>query len=470
MSQAVFDFYASNEFVEYPFADRQSDGYHRLFVDAFVAHDSDNPGLLRLASFDPAGYLTLTFDDESILASLTPADGFVSREFGRYSLFEWRKRTTTIKGFAGPVLTVRLVVVSRSLNDFAFPRSSSTSYLNPARVNPSVRRMTSYAVAEPGEECCPAPPGVTALVLQSGFNAFLEPAPAEIEIEEAPAVPRSPTKVVIHLDAGGGLGTYPVCESPFADLKTLGSAGPDANGNFSLDTSDCTWAEARLSGPVEPPIHPNTDYLSGIRDLIGGAFLQLHQGCRACCDCDDYGRAYRLISDIWNRASIVADRLRNVSAAYSVVRGKWESEKATRETGRGINIRLLARPDFYVDMVFTVTNNSADPLAASKLKISLDPASNPEPVYVDGTGYAEGEGLHNFRADPLVEGLGIYGAELPAIGAGLYAAYKMSVRYVNGPRAGKAVLVTLNVEDVSGGGSARWAQAGTVLLKPLEKS
>lgn len=473
MSQAIFDFYASNEHIEYPFLVRQDDGYHNLFVDAFVSHNSPNQGLVRLASFDPAGTLELRFDDGSLLASLTIVDNFITSVFGAYTLYEWKRLSTITKGFTGLVLAVRLIVVSRRLATFAYPRSSSTAYLNPARVNPRLRGVDSYAVAVPGEECCQGTPGRESLILQAGFNTALEVVAPEAgeELVEASTPVRNPTRIAIHLNAGEGLGLFPVCEDPKANIKTIKSVGPDDVGDFKLEGKDCTWVESRLAGPVLSPVHPNTDYLSQITGALNAAFVQLHQGCRACCDCQDYARAYQLLTETWDRAYAVVVRLQNAASLYNTVRSKWESEKASREIGRSLNIRTMARPDFYVDLAFTVSNNkSGELLNPTKLTVSFNPASNPTPVYVEGTGYLEASTLHNERVDPYNQGGGVFTVSIPSIKPGNYAVYRMSVRYAEGTRAARAVVVTATAADLEGGGGSRWLQAQTILLKPLDKS
>ena len=473
MSQAVFDFYASNEYIEYPFLERQPDDYHLLFVDAFVSHNHSNQGKVRLASFDPVGNLELRFEDGTLLAALTAADGFLTSSFGGYTLYAWRRLSTIAKGFTGLVLAVRLIVVSRRLATFVYPRSSSTSYLNPARVNPRLPGMQSYTVAAPGEECCQGAPGRESLILQAGFNTVLEEVVPEAgeEFEEQVIPPRNPVRIAFNFDAGGGTGLFPVCEDPRSNLKTIRSMGPNEAGDFKLEGKDCTWVEARLAGAVEAPVHPNTDYLCQIVDTLNAAFVQLHQGCRACCDCQDYARAYQLLTDVWTRAQAVIARLQGVVVTYEEVRSKWAYQKSVKEIGRALTIRTMARPDFYVDLAFTLSNNQSNGLLnPTKLTIRFNPASSPRPAYVEGTGYLEASTLHNERADPNDLGGGAYSVDIPAIKPGNYAVYRMSVRYVDGIRAARSVVITADATDVGGGGGSRWSQSQTVLLKPLDKT
>lgn len=472
MSQAVFDFYASNEFIEYPFAERQSDGLHELFVDAYLVHNVSNQGRVRIASFNPAGTAELRFEDGSLLVSLTAGDGFISKSFGAYDLYEWRRSSTIAKGFTGLFLVFRTVIVHRSLARFVFPVVSFTSFLNPARVNPQLQRVRSYAVAVPGEECCQDTPGRKSLILEAGFNALIEPAeaPAGEELVETAVSPRNPTRIAFNFDAGSGRGTFPVCEDPTAEIKTIKSMGPDDNGEFKLSSKDCTWDETRLVGGTLPPIHPNTDYLASIMGALDAVFVQLHQGCRACCDCSDYSRAYQLMASIYARAKAVRDKMQDVAAQYGTAKSKWLSKKVQKEVGRKANIRVMARPDFYVDLAFTIANNQTDNvLSATRLAIALSPGSSPTPEYVEGTGYVEAENMHGVRLDPYNAGGGVFSAQLPEIKPGQYAVYRMSVRYTGDSRVGKQVNVYLTAAD-GGGGNARYEQAQTVLLKPLEKT
>lgn len=474
MSQGVFEFYQTMKFIEYPFDARRDDNLHTLFVDAYILHNATNRGKVRLAKFDPAGLVELRFEDGELLGDLTSVDGFNAQTFGDYTLYSWGRLGIVAGGFTGRCLAVQFVVLTSNLGKFGFPVVPSAAYLSSSRVNPSILKVEKYAVALPNQACCFGGPKAGKLIFKDGFNAGLELVEIErvvVPLVEETVQARKPTVIQINLDAQAGIGQYPVCEGASTAIRTIRNVAPTSLGEYKLQGKDCTWVETRLMGPAFTPVHPNTDYLSTIVDGANQTILQLHQSCRACCDCSDYGRAYEMLTVFSQRMNAVVVRLQEVAARYAQAKGAWDYQKQTREVGRRIHSRVMARPDYYVDVAVHVTNDQTGiSLPETDVEISFDPGSNPGPVYVPGTGFVEAEGAHCQQVNPSNVAAGRFKISLSAVGPGKFAVYRMSVRYTGGSRAGKTVVVTTRAYEKNAPAVGLVTeQFTTQLVRPLDK-
>jgi len=467
-SQPVFEFYSANRFREYPFDKKQPDELHRLLVDAYVVHtnEKDNQTRLRMISFDPAGDLELRFEDGTLLAALTGADGFIASTFGIFTLYEWRRATTTGVGFTGVDLVARLVVLTEELDNFAFPVAPADAFILGTRVNPRMEIVRRQALAFPELACCLGGPNRKGLELEAGFNIELA------EQQEAAAVGlalgasaevRDPTTVVISASPGLGRGAFPVCENPAGVIRSINRTRPNDQQDFRLGASDCTWDETRLVGGTSAPVSPNTDYLGGIVGALDKIILQLHQACRACCDCPDYANAYQTIKTTFERAKTLRDRLETINSDCETIAAQWETERADREIGMEMRLRTISRPDYLVAIAVQVGNSSRDTVPATTLTIDADTDAG----YIDGSGYLEAEGIHNSQVNP--SGTGPFTVALPQIEPGKYAVFRMAVRYTGATVSRKDRLVNIDVTAVSGS-TSRNAVKATKLLEPLQKS
>ena len=449
MTQPVFEFYSANEFREYPFDARRDDGLHELFVDAYVMHTAhrDNTGRLRMVSFNPAGDLELRFEDGTLLGNLTSADGFISSSFGRFTLYEWRKSVTYGAGFTSEDLIARLVTITEKLSDFSFPVSPSHAYLLASRVNPRPLNVVSTALAFPGLACCLGGPNRNALQMESGYNLELSTQAPESEVglalAETPEV-RAPEEVSVSALAGAGAGTFPLCEDPSEYVRSLNGVQPNDEKDFRLGMVDCTWEETRLVGATSPPVNPNTDYLGSIIDATEKVILQMHQACRACCDCPDYGRAYDIIYTTWSRAKNVNNRLIEVLGDYERILNEYKELKAERENDLQVKLRLIATPDYQVAIAVQLGNNSHTDLNPMTLTIGAS-VSGLSVAYIEGSGFIEAEGTHNSQRDPGGTPGGPFTVEMPALAPGKYAVFRMAVRYTGTARAGKYAEVSARV-------------------------
>lgn len=470
MTQPVLDFYSANEFREYPFDKKRDDGLHALFVDAYVMHTAyrDNPGRLRIASFNPAGDLELRFEDGILLGNLTSADGFISSAFGRFVLYEWRKSVTYGVGFTSEDLIARLVVIAEKLSSFSFPVTPLDAYLLSTRVNPRLRNVVTTALAFPNAVCCLGGPNRNALQVESGYNLDVSQQKAAATIGLGLAVAetvREPETVYVSASKGDGLGVFPNCETPGQYVRSVNGALPNDEQDFQLGFKDCTWEETRLVGSTSAPVHPNTDYLGSIVGTLNQIMLQIHQACRACCDCPDYGRAYDILYNTWSRAKSVNERFAAVRNKYHQILSTWGTLKTEREVGLKVALRLIARPDFHVAIAVHIGNSSHEALNPLSLQITTA-VSGMTSVYTDKSGYVEMEGTHNLQKDPEGVPHGPFYVSLPAPEPGKYVIYRLSIRYNGTSRANKTAKITATAHNAQ---ESAYAEKTIKLLKPLVK-
>ncbi len=464
---AVFPWYSSNTHTEYPFASRQADGLHRLFVDAYILHNQQraNPGLPRLAIFDPAGTCELRFADGSLLATLTVADNFAATAFGSYTIYRWLRQTTAGPGFTDVDLSVKLVVLTSKLPDFSYPYASATAFFTASVVNPGTEEVRRAGVALPGIACCTGG-GITEkqVILEAGFNVELRQAQTPtsegvLNIISGKTT-RVPTVVEVAAIPGSGLGRFPTCVTLESDIKKVNDVGPDDAGNLSLQGEGCTWVERRIEN-LAPPVHPDTDYSA---DPIP-ALLQLHQNCKACCDCEEYAAAYEALSRIWARALAVAKRIEKMRLLYISMREQLLAFKAANENGINVRLRLIARPDFHVAASALIFNNSPTIIGPVNLKLVFDPT---DIVFTQGSGLLDAEGYRGIPFDPIVT-TGQLEVTLPPIESTRYSVYSAEVRF--GPGFTTRVDRAVNVKAfVSVPGDNALDVSSIKLTKPLEKA
>lgn len=441
MSGSAFEFYSSNTEIAYPFDDRLPNGLHRLFVDAYVVYSRTGPGRIRLTSFDPSGSCTLLFEDNSLLASLTSADGFTTQTWGKFTVYEWHRSSVVGPGFTGEDIIVRFVVLTDKLVLFSFPVSLQGFLLASLTENKPLR-VRRLGVAIPDLACC-AGGGIVEnkTVLESGFNIKLSLAGGT----QVPVIkfnnqvtPRSPTVINIDCIPGAGKGRFPTCTSLAPDLKLINKEGPDNAGNFSLEGRDCTWLERRIAPGVQPPIHPFTNYLGTILNSL----LQLHNSCKACCDCLDYFGSYSQIRVIFERAQVAAAKIESLRVQHNQLCVQIGQAKTQREDGLHGKLELLTFPDYHVSILGIVYNNKV--LNSGPLTLSFK-ISWPTLVYIAGSGYLEAEKAHNVPLDPTVVNQTTYTVQLPNIRPGHYAVYSFAVRATGSSRKGKTVSVVMSM-------------------------
>jgi hypothetical protein len=469
MTGAVFEWLTSNTFIDYPFVDRQADGLHELFVDAYLIHtkDRDKDALVRLAVFDPAGTAELRFDDNTLLAALTGADNFYSHIFGSYTVYEWRKSTTLGVGFTGEDIIFRLTVHTAKLSSFSFPHPSTTAYLLPSLVNPRIARVRRFATALPGLPCCTGG-GITdkSVVLEVGNNMeltlFENDVARGFTLDEGQSV-RTPKRIVFDAVGGSGTGAFQTCGSLEAAIRRISGVGVEDNGAFAFEGEDCTWVESRLTpGPTQPPTHPNTDYKATTVENL----LQLHGNCQECCSCADYGTVYQVLKDAWDRATQLATTIGQQLTRYNEMSDLWLLIRDAKHNGIHVKLRPIANADFSVAIMWLAYNNTGANLANS-VEVTVDLQTGGA-TYVENSCHIDMETLRLKQINPVIVG-NTYTLTLPPLRRAQYATAIFTVRFGdNVPNRSNKVL-QLKATATSGAFSDTDNQSVS-LVPPLRKA
>lgn len=442
----VFDFYTSNTEIDYPFDSRPSDGSYRLFVDAYVVHNRTAQAAqrLQLVTFDPAGVCDLVFENAVVLANLTALDNFNVSVFGQYTLYRWQKSTTVGVGFTGEDLAVQVVVLTSQLANFSFPLSPPMAFLQASLVSPHQGRVRRMAMALADLPCCVGFTGEQ-VILEGGNNV-------ELSVVTTPAIPslgilptnqtRVPTIIKIDMTPGGGTGKVIDCNSATPPIKTVDQAAPNAIGDLDLTGEDCTWVERRVTG-ASPPVHPHTNYkATPVPNL-----LQLHQDCKACCDCTDYGLAYETIASLWARAKKAAALIEAARKKYNALDAEINAIKLITETGLKLKLQLVARPDYHLALQMTAYLDSKHDINQSIfLTARFDTFGFGLTV---GSGIVDLAGAHKKQLDPIRFSTNEIYWVIPGLKSTGYAQASCEVRYgpnpstISGPvsRIGRIVTV-----------------------------
>ena len=469
MSGAAFEWLSYNTQTAYPFDERQADGIHKLFVDAYVIHgkERDKDQRLRISRFDPAGELKLTFEDGAVLTDLTAVDGFATSTFGRFTIYEWRRSSTIGVGFTDEDVVARLVVLTAEIGSFGYPLLPPAGYLLSSLVNPRIARVRRVATASGDltQACCVGG-GFTKdrIVLEAGNNlkiSLVQPLEAAglgiVEMDQT----RVP--VTVKFDAEGGLGTgrYITCSSVTPPIRRINSVGPDTHGNLQLEGRECLWVERDVIELSTPIGRPGIDHYASVK----AALLRLHQDCLACCDCTDYGAAYQKLSEVWHDALSVAARIEMVRQQYNALVEVIKLIKSQKETGLGVRIQTVARPDFHLAVSAIVYNSSEYNLGLTLVRFTLPEAGW---EYTAGSGLLDAENLHNVNINPAISG-SYLSITLPSLRATKWAIYSFEVRYgpAAGDRAGKTIRPQVTVSSAL---QTSTAYDVAQLVGPLEKS
>jgi hypothetical protein len=399
------------------------------------------------------------------LAVLTASHDFTSRTFGRFTVYSWKKVETD-----GNYVIARLTVLTSKLADFSFPVTPVPAvYLQPSTVNTEVSKVRRFGTAVNGVPCCI---GVTdkPVILEAGNNISIslaeEQETFELEVSEAEAEVRVPTTIVITAEPGAGTGAFPSCTSISSDINRIGGVPGDDNGNLHLDMRDCLWPERRLASATSPPIHNYTDYLADIEESL----LQLHANCKACCSCDDYGSAYKLLKSAFERAKNVSKRIERVRQDYVTLRQDVIDLAAERQTGLTVKLRLQTGPDFSMAISATVGNNSCETIETILLKITVNDSAV---QYTPLSGRFEGEGIHDLQLNPVitsVSGGKTFTVSIASIKSTKYARYRFSARIGPGLTTRVGRSVTVNAKAYENGVLKSEDSSNVELSAPLEKS
>lgn len=454
----AFEWYQSNQATAYPFASRQVEDIHELFVDAAVYHNAERTreSDLRLHYYKltPSAAVELRFADGTVLATLAdggPGVAYQQVTFGSYTIYEWRRSTVTGEGFTDEDIIVRLVTFTEKEATLPTELYPADGTLIAALINPRIKRVRRLFVKR-------ALTGEIDLVthekvrFEAGNN--LEFALEELVGDEAV---RQPTTVVINAEPGLGLGEELRCDES-EGIKRINGVEPDSRGDLKLEGSPCSWFERPMKNPG-PPVHPHTDNTLEPADaqwpydapIVTGPGLILHQDCEACCACEDYVNAYESMLTWWQRAQIVAARVARIQETYNQLCALINAGSGKIPRGVTASLLTLPRPDFNFACGFLLYNNSGEDIGTTELTIEVD--QDPTVTeYITRSGYLDFGGSNSFQIDPLASAGGL-GTQFKAVIAGLavgaFVRFTLNIRF-------NALLVDRANTVVTGKAIATW--------------
>lgn len=445
---AVFEWLSSNTQVAYPFKAQQADGSEKLFVDAWISHNlqQDVQQSAKIALFDPAGSLTVLFADNTPLAILTVSDGFQVVVFGDYTIYEWALKTLVGVGYTGECINAKIVVLTSALTDFSYPLVPPDGTLIDSLVNCAIKRVRRIGIALPGLPCCVGGGFVSTdkVIFQAGNNMEIglaqDSSPLDLGLIQVTET-RPKSVVVFDVVPGAGAGRFIDCDVTVPPpIKLINKIGPDDQGGFRLTGEACTWVE-RVVASVGPPVNPNTDFSA----TIIPALLRLHQDCKACCDCDDYKRAYEMLIRLWNQLYKLGQLLDEYRRRYNeLVNYINEQRQIVIDEKHELNIdqlqvvlQLVSTPNYNLGISATIFNNSKTDMQLIMLKFTVN---NSDFIYVPGSGLLDTAFNRNLQLDPVVGFVPFlpdpdpiipgdtFTISIPALKSGQYAAYSLNVR------------------------------------------
>jgi len=290
MPQAVYEYLIDSAGKDYPFVAHYSDDrLNRLIVDALItSFEPSEKFTLNRISVNTTGIARLIIKDSSSTTVLDTNSIDVTTATpvwtGQYVTYEYYNRITSF---------CLKVIIDRSILSEFSPSVDWTSidldFVN--RVN---------NIAPTGVERLFVSPGYLLnekIKLISGYNVKLT------EVAQDPALLSNTikpiTKLQIDVVPGYGKGRYQLnnsssnCED-ISYLRKINNVGPDAYGNFILDSTDCGW--------VTVPASSNA--------------LEIHDECGECYDCGDVIDAYKKLTIVSNKAAAVRQDLEAIIASY----------------------------------------------------------------------------------------------------------------------------------------------------------
>jgi len=476
----IFEFYSENEHVNYPFEDSPDSGLKSLFVDAAIYTTSWTQKRIKLVLWNPP-QITLQYEDGSAFFS-APGTGIVfsgPNNFGNYSLYEWKKVDTNLSEFTGAEVVVRFVLRTDQISLYSLPIIPTMSVLLSSLVNPRPLRVRKLALKQPG---LPLPLGggfAQGIVqLEAGYNMSLQTAPpaATIALGLTPVQEvRKPTTVIVDAIPGAGLGVYKDCSTPSPDIKILGNATPDANGNVELQGKDCTWTEVPITN-TGPAIHPHTNYhASPVPNT-----LQLRDECTACCDCSDYKKAYEGIRTVWQRALHASHRIETLREQYQELVQDVKAALVNVCPGEiTSDLGLVARPDYHLAVHLSmVSNESTLTTAPLTIYFLFRPYG---PVFTNGSGLFSNQDVRLQPMEPDYVGSvaapfsgPAWKITIPPIPPQGRTYYDFAVRFPSTTGAAVAWVAAVTYHDILGRalppGQAFWIIRSSQLLPPLRKN
>jgi hypothetical protein len=241
-----------------------------------------------------------------------------------------------------------------------------TAHLLPKRVN-SVRAAavtTSEAIRFRGGYNVNLFSGVDPRpqLLEPNITPVLRPGQA------AAAAPgeRLRTRITISADPGDGDGRFKKCLETDLPIRTINNVGPDEYGNFILAATQCYWirrpatitngaARFKLVNNEVPVGGP-----SGQGSTNTASTLQIGNDCTPCCECADYMRVYKGVTNVHNQYGKIGKTATKTRDTYKESITRWKDQKTCRAASPA-RVAMAATPsgtDLLLDVAVALCNTS----------------------------------------------------------------------------------------------------------------
>jgi hypothetical protein len=358
---SAFEWLESTTRISYPFEDNLDGGLKSILVDAYVACSRTlDDCRVRLSLFDSiARRVVLTYANETTLFDLqAPLNCTYSEyDFGTiYRVHEWWSLADTDDD-----VVIRFTSIKDALTGLE-PIKPDNAWLLRSLIDKRASAVRRLGMKLPNLPCC------TGGGIEEGYFTIRAGYNLSMAVSSTTSGVRDRTVIAIDAVPGAGAGQYPGCGLAEPGLRSIGNQEPDEFGNVSLAGDKCLWIERPLNAPgYTPPPGSKVDYEATVEENT----IKLHDDCKACCDCSDYGAAYQALRNTWLQ-------LKNAYKSIDITRKKYNSLVAKTNLDFCNNdfiamIRCMERPDYMASVVVVIANKSKNPLTGVRISMSASP-------------------------------------------------------------------------------------------------
>jgi hypothetical protein len=371
---SAFEWLESTSRISYPFEDGLDDGLKGIIVDGYVACSRDLKNCrIRLSLFDSiARRVMLTYADGTTLFDLQAPTycTYSEYDFGTiHRVHEWRSLEDTDDD-----VIIRFTSIKDALTGLE-PIAPADAWLLRSLVDQRASVIRRLGMKLPDLPCCTGG-GIEEgyFILRAGYNLSMS-------VASVTAGSRDRTVIAIDAVPGEGADRYPGCGLAEAGLRSIGDQEPDEFGNLDLSGDNCVWIERPLETPgYSPPPGSKVDYEA----IVENNTIKLHDDCKACCDCEDYGAAYQALRDTWLQLVAASKSVEITRKRYNEMVAAVNLDYCSK--GFVAMIRCMERPDYMASVVVVIANRSEYPLIGVNIQMSADPDYG---SYLPGSGLIE---------------------------------------------------------------------------------
>lgn len=203
----------------------------------------------------------------------------------------------------------------------------------------------------------------------------------------------------IQLDGvvGAGDGRLPGCDEVEPQVRRFNGIGPDAAGNFTIETDGCIRQQLLLSRSGTYFDYTAEYAATGMTSDEAASALKLDDDCQPCCPCDAYVFTYRGITRVWDKWATVAAELEEVRDLYSENVDRWNAQRDCR-IAEPFKLTASSQPGSTTFIGANFCNLSHCCLAPVEIRFTViryaDGVEASPPVVVIKEAYVSGAGIN----------------------------------------------------------------------------